>query len=110
MPVNEQMERKQMMAVKVMINRKVSKEKARRMIPLFREMRSFAIHRKGYVSGETLRDLNDPDNFLVISTWLSSKDWETWLVNKKRQKIRRKMDELLGGKTEYSVFHHGFTE
>lgn len=98
------------MAVKVFIKRKVPEDRAKAMIPLFRQMRSLATRQSGYISGETLRSLDSPDLFLVISSWHSSDDWRNWLLSEDRQKIQDEIDTLLGGKTEYEIFHYGFTE
>ena len=42
------------MAVKILIKRTVPKEKARKLIPLFRQIRSLAINQPGYITGENL--------------------------------------------------------
>jgi heme-degrading monooxygenase HmoA len=98
------------MAVKILIKRIVPENKAKEMIPLFRQMRVLATNQSGYISGETLKSLDRPDTFLVISTWKSSEYWGKWLLSKERQGIQDKIDALLGGKTEYEVFHYGFGE
>jgi heme-degrading monooxygenase HmoA len=98
------------MAVKVLIKRKVPADKAREMIPLFRKMRALATNQPGYISGETLKRLDSPNEFVVISTWHSSKDWTNWLESKDRKAIQDEIDALLGGKTEYEIYHYGFTE
>ncbi|RJQ65439.1 MAG: antibiotic biosynthesis monooxygenase [Desulfobacteraceae bacterium] len=98
------------MAVKALIKRVVPENKAREMIPLFRQMRSMAVNQEGYISGETLRNLNNPEEFLVISTWQSSADWVRWLKSPERQKIQNQIDSLLGGQTSYEIFHYGFSE
>jgi heme-degrading monooxygenase HmoA len=98
------------MAVKVLIKRIVPEDKARQMIPLFRKMRSLATSEPGYISGETLKRLDKPGEFLVISTWNSSDDWNRWFKSEKRKEILQKIDGLLGGKTEYEIYHYGFTE
>jgi heme-degrading monooxygenase HmoA len=98
------------MAVKILIKRKVPADKARDMIPLFRQMRSMATNQPGYISGETLKRLDEPDEFMVISTWHSSEDWKNWLASEERRNIQEKIDALLGGKTEYEIYHYGFTE
>ena len=98
------------MAVKILIKRKVPREKGKEMIPLFRKLRTLATNQPGYISGETLKSLDRPDVFLVISTWQSAEDWEKWLISKERQQVQDQVDALLGGKTEYEVFHYGFTE
>ena len=98
------------MAVKALIRRIVPRNKAKDMIPLFRQMRVLAVNQKGYISGETLRNLDDPEEFLVISTWNSADEWKNWLGNNERKDIQEKMDLLLGGETEYKIFHYGFGE
>lgn len=98
------------MAVKVLIRRNVPENKARKMIPLFREMRSLANEQPGYIMGETMRNLEKTDDFLVISTWETSDDWKRWVQSDARQQIQSKIDDLLGGQTEYEIFHYGFAE
>jgi heme-degrading monooxygenase HmoA len=98
------------MAVKILIKRHVPEEKAREIIPLVREMRSLATKNEGYISGETLRNLERPEEFMVISTWQSSQDWKEWLGSEDRKKVQDKIDALLGGETEYDIFHYGFKE
>ena len=98
------------MAVKVLIKRKVTGDKAREMIPLFKQMRVQANNQPGYISGETMRSLDNPDEFLVISTWESSEDWKNWVNSADRKEVQDKIDALLGGKTDYEIFHYGFTE
>lgn len=98
------------MAVKILIKRSVPTSKAKEMIPLFREMRALATAQPGYISGETLRSMDNPEDYLVISTWQASENWQAWLNSSQRQGIQAKVDALLGGKTEYEVFHYGFSE
>jgi heme-degrading monooxygenase HmoA len=97
------------MAVKALIQRSVPKDKAKDLIPLFREIRILANNQPGYISGETLKSLDHPEKFLVISTWQSESDWKNWITSSERQSIQDQIDILLGGKTEYEIFHYGFT-
>ncbi|MCP4105973.1 MAG: antibiotic biosynthesis monooxygenase [Desulfobacteraceae bacterium] len=97
------------MSVKILIKRKVPEDKIRNIIPLFRQMRNLAMDQPGYISGETLKKL-DVDEFMVISSWQSSADWNKWIQTKERNEIQQKIDELIGGKTEYEIFHYGFKE
>lgn len=98
------------MTVRIFIKRTVPEGKARDLIPLFKKIRQLAVHQEGYISGETLRNYNNSEEFLIISSWQSVSDWESWLKSKERQKIQDEIDRLLGGKTIYDVFHYGFTE
>lgn len=94
------------MIVKIIIRRTVAEEKIKQLIPLLEELRALAAKRPNYISGETLKSLDKPDEFLVISTWNSPVAWEKWLANKDRQKIQKRIDDLLGGKTEYEMFYY----
>jgi heme-degrading monooxygenase HmoA len=98
------------MAVKVLIKRSVPPDKARALIPLVRQMRASAATQAGYITGETLRSLDKPEEFLVISTWQASEDWKNWLKSEERNKVQSKIDDLLGGETKYEIFHYGFSE
>jgi heme-degrading monooxygenase HmoA len=107
MPFNE---KEVYMAVKVIIKRTVQEDKSRNMVPLFRKMRSLAMNQDGYISGETLRNINNAEEFIVISSWQSSNAWVKWLNSPERQAIQTEIDALLGGHTQYDIYHYGFTE
>lgn len=98
------------MAVKILIKRTIPHDKAREVIPLVRKLRALAAEQPGYISGETLRRLDKTEEFLVISTWDSSEAWENWLASDLRSKVEDELDTLTGGKTEYEIYHYGFTE
>jgi heme-degrading monooxygenase HmoA len=72
-------------------------------------MRFLATAQRGYISGETLRSMDDPEEFMVISTWQSAQDWEAWLQSKERKEVQTRIDQILGGKTNYERFHYGFS-
>ena len=69
------------MAVQVLIKRKFVKEKAEELAPLIVNLRSLATMQPGYISGETLKCIDPPDEdeYLVRSTWHSIEDWQKWL-------------------------------
>jgi heme-degrading monooxygenase HmoA len=95
------------MAVKIIIKRRVPKEKETALLPLLVEMRSKATAQPGYISGETWRNVADPEDYLVISTWQSMEVWKAWESSKERADVQQKIDALLGEKTEYGVYLYG---
>ncbi|RLB43839.1 MAG: antibiotic biosynthesis monooxygenase [Deltaproteobacteria bacterium] len=95
------------MAVKIIIRRKVSKEKEAELLPLLIQLRALATAQPGYISGETLRNIDDPEEYLVISTWQSLEDWQRWAKSEQRAEVQNKIDNLLGQKTEYSSYLYG---
>jgi heme-degrading monooxygenase HmoA len=92
--------------IKVLIRRRVPAEKGKQILPLFKKMRSMAMEQPGYISGETLRNYNDPEEYLVISVWNSPDDWQRWLESRERQQVQEEIDAVLGGRTEYALYHH----
>ncbi|MBN1931261.1 MAG: antibiotic biosynthesis monooxygenase [Desulfobacterales bacterium] len=95
------------MTVKIIIRRIVPKNADPILMPLLRELREHAIEQPGYISGETLRGLENPTDHVVIGTWQSADDWKNWALNKDREKIQMKIDTLLGQKTEYTIYNYG---
>jgi len=95
------------MAVKIIIRRRIPKGKAAQVLPLLLDLRSKAMSQSGYISGETLRNVNDPEDYVVISTWKSVNDWKAWEASKERGEIQSKIDALLGEKAAYGIYFYG---
>lgn len=94
------------MMVKVVLARRVPKEKEAELRALLVRMRTLAMAQPGYVSGETLVSLDDPEQILVISCWYSLEAWHQWLDSNARKIAQKEVDELLGQGTNYQVFRH----
>jgi len=95
------------MAVKIIIRRKISPEKENQVLPLLLQLRSKATIQPGYISGETLRRIDSPDEVLVISTWQSVDTWRAWENSEERKQLQAKIDEILGEETQYSIYYYG---
>jgi heme-degrading monooxygenase HmoA len=95
------------MAVKIVLRRRVAKEKEASLLPLLIQMRALATSQPGYISGETLRNMEEPEEVLVISTWQSPETWKAWLGSPQRAGIQEKIDALLDAKTEYGIYYYG---
>ena len=95
------------MSVRIIIVRHVPPEKAPELRPLLLKMRSLANAQSGYISGETLVNYDDPSEHLVISTWKTLDDWNTWLGDSQRRALQSRVDEITGSETRYSVYYNG---
>lgn len=95
------------MAVKVFIKRKVAAEGlAPKLDALLRKMRVLTLNRKGYISGETFNQIDQPGVSLVISSWQTLDDWREWTLSKERCELQEQIDKLLGQPTTYEVFEN----
>ncbi len=92
------------MTVKIFIKRKVSATDILELTVLLKKLRALTLSQSGYIYGETLRRIDSGDECLVISTWRSLDDWNSWLDDEQRMEIQDEIDQLLGEKTEYSVY------
>lgn len=83
------------MTVKILIERKFKEEPSIEEIKAINEIRMGAMRREGYVSGETIIDLNDHRRIVVISVWANKASWEAWANSADRKKIEAKISKNL---------------
>ena len=95
------------MTVKILIKRKASEKQLKALTLLLRQFRVLAIEQPGYVSGETLKRIDQPGETMVISTWKSVNDWNSWVKNPTRKAIQAQIDALLGTATSWEVYGAG---
>jgi len=101
------------MVVRVLMTRKITKqikEMDAAIIPILSELlvelRSMANRQPGYISGETLRNVHEPSEYVVISTWKSMAAWEHWFASEKRAELEGRVDALIGSPTIYKVYSY----
>lgn len=92
------------MPVQVIIKRKLRVDNPKTLIPLLTELRNHAKDQPGYISGQTLKNIDNPEEYLVISTWETADDWKKWLQSKERRIIQGRVDSVIGERTFYEVF------
>jgi heme-degrading monooxygenase HmoA len=95
------------MAVKIFIKRVVKENKAKDLLPFFRQLRNLASSQPGYISGETLKRTDNPDQYLIISSWQSLDSWEQWAVSRERIEIQNEIDDMLDEEATYEIYKHG---
>jgi heme-degrading monooxygenase HmoA len=92
------------MSIQVIIKRKWQTNNPEALFPLLTKIRSLAQKQPGYISGETLRSLDDPEDYMVVSKWETADDWKKWLQSKERRALQGQVDSLIGEKTFYEIF------
>ena len=96
------------MAIEVLI-RRVTKPgvNAKALLPHIIELRSNAVKQPGYISGETLFNLEQTDECLVISRWTTLAHWQEWIRSSLRMEIDNGMEDLLAIEAEYKFYGVG---
>jgi len=93
--------------VRVVIEHKIkSPEYVDRAVDLIREIRQEAMKQHGFITGETLTNVDDPTNMLVISTWESRDAWDLWDTSKRRVELKPLINELLSEPYSVRVFEY----
>ena len=92
------------MTVKIIIERSMSPEKLEYAVDLLTNLRSMAMHRRGYISGETLFAIDHPGTHVVISTWESLSSWKDWEHNSERLRINNMIEALLTSPSKHSAY------
>jgi len=100
--------REVVMAVKILIKRRLPLDNVQYIVEIFRQLRMLALEQEGYISSETLRSMENPQEFLVISAWRSFEDWQKWFNSSQRKELHSKVDMLLEGGTTYEAYEYGF--
>ena len=90
--------------IKIHIRRSVSDENKEELMTLIRRLRSTIVGQPGYLSSETLKRVDTPDEILVVSKWQSDFYWRQWYDSPMRSEIQAKIDELLGTATQYEIY------
>jgi heme-degrading monooxygenase HmoA len=96
------------MAIKVLIKRKIKPGKEKELGEVVKELRSVAIRTPGYISGETLRSIEEPSLHLVISAWKSIEDWKSWVNSSERKALEQKTVPILEEPTKVTPYESEF--
>lgn len=92
------------MLTKILIKRRFQEGKTQEIVALLNDMRSKAMSQPGYVSGLTLVNPEDHNDFLVISTWQSLEHWRKW----KQSEVRKSLDAMLEFYQETSTVYEEY--
>lgn len=94
------------MAVRVLIEREIEPGHELQLHQLLLQLRAKAMQVKGYISGETLRALDDPNKFLVISTWGNLDEWKSWENNTDRKRLQEEINRFLRTPEKTSLYSY----
>ena len=83
------------MAIKVLIKRNFKTGSLQQASQLLNRARYSAMGMKGYISSETLTDLNNPNRIMGVSMWHSIGDWNNWKNDPSRSELLGQMEKIL---------------
>ena len=95
------------MAVKILIKRILKEGTLKRASELLIRARSAAMEEPGYISSETLRGCDNPNEIVVISMWERKIDWENFREKPARREILDEFAEILESPPMYASYNLG---
>jgi heme-degrading monooxygenase HmoA len=95
------------MAVKILIKRKFKDGNIQEASRLVINNRSGAMKQPGYISSETLQNLDDRNQVVVVSMWQNIEDWNAWKNSETRMADEAEFKDYLIGETEYEHYSLG---
>ena len=81
--------------IRVLIERRIREGAGTEYERTQRELRFEALREHGYLTGETWRDLDDPQHYVVISTWRSRGEWDGWAACDARRAVLDRLTPLV---------------
>lgn len=90
--------------IKVLSERTIKGKHVKEITRLLRMLRVLAMQQPGYISGETLHEVDAPNNYLVISAWHTLEQWQAWFSSPERQKLQADLEGYLEVPTKIRVY------
>jgi heme-degrading monooxygenase HmoA len=95
------------MAVKILIKRKFKNGNMKAASRFVINNRNGAMRQPGYISSETLQNIEDKDTILVVSMWENIEAWEAWKNSEIRKANVAEFKDYLIGVAEYEHYSLG---
>jgi len=97
------------MAVKILIKRKFRDGNMQAASKFLIANRNGAMQQSGYISSETLRNLDDQNQVVVVSMWQTIEAWNAWKNSETRMANEAEFKDYLIGETAYEHYSLGLS-
>jgi len=95
------------MTVKILIKRRIKDGNLEKASEMLIRARANALKEPGYISSETLRGCDDPNEIVVVSMWENKEDWDRYKTNASREELEAEFSKLLDGSAIYAAYNLG---
>ena len=95
------------MAVKILIKRKFKDGTMREASRFLINNRNGAMQQSGYISSETLQNIDDRNQIVVVSMWKDIEAWTAWKNSEIRMANEAEFKDCLIGEAEYEHYSLG---
>jgi heme oxygenase (mycobilin-producing) len=92
------------MAIKVAIYRKMSLQQKVAIKPMLTKLTTLAVSQPGYLDGECLVSMDDPEDHMTLCSWRSRSDWEHFSKLTQARELHEQIDLLLDRPTRHCFY------
>ena len=92
------------MQVTVITELHVAPHQADHALAIATELRANAIRQPGFITGETLIDIEDHQKVVMFANWGSLEDWKLFETSAERQQLEGNVDSLLSEPMKMRIF------
>jgi len=90
--------------IRVLIERQVRDGNLEHYKDIISRAKLLAGHTTGFIAGEMLSDLEDPNRVLVISLWDDEGAWSQWKHSNDRADLNQQLSHLLRGPESIRIY------
>ena len=92
--------------IRVLIERHIADELNEHYERAARETLQLAMQAHGFISGEALRNADNPNHRLVIATYRTLQDWQRWARSSERLEMMATINPMLETEEKVTVYEH----
>ena len=95
------------MSFKIIIERKFKEAVSPEILEVVDGIRMKALRHRGYIGGETMLNMENDRELLVISSWSNLEDWKTWYASEIWKELEKQLAPHLEETPAVRVFKPG---
>ena len=92
--------------IRVLIERHIADDLAEHYEKAARNTLQVATQAHGFISGESLKNSNDPNHRVVMATFRTIQDWQRWHSSEERKQIMEAIMPMLETEEKVTILEH----
>ena len=92
--------------IRVLIERYVDNSLEQHYEIAARKVLQGAVQAPGFISGESLRDMQDPTHRLILCTWTTVQQWQQWYASQTRHSLMAELSPMLDKEEKVTLLDH----
>ncbi|UTW01717.1 antibiotic biosynthesis monooxygenase [Amphritea atlantica] len=92
--------------IRVLIERHIADDLAEHYEKAARNTLQMAMQAHGFISGESLKNSNDPNHRVVMATFRTIQDWQRWHSSEERKQIMEAIMPMLETEEKVTILEH----